>query len=252
MKDLQKHIVRQFGLPAAQAFYVAKAEAGLWRSEEIIIKRHFPREARVLDVGCGTGRTTIPLFQMGYQVIGVDVTPEMILNAKDIARERGLAISYEIGNATALRFPDESFDCVLFSNQGWTQIPGSANRLHALREIRRVLKPGGCLIFTTHVRTLSGFTFFWFTQLCKHFILKPFGFSIDEEEWGDRFFSKETSATDDIPQYERQYAHIPSVTETKKAIAAAGFELEYYERSNVIAGMRDRIHSPMFYVCRKI
>ncbi len=250
MKNLQEQVIQQFGLPAAQAFYAAKAEAGLWPSEEVVIKRYFPYGALVLDLGCGTGRTTIPLFLMGYKVVGVDITPEMIENAKKIAAVKELAISYEVGDAARLRFPDNSFDCVLFSNQGWTQIPGSANRLRALHEIRRVLKPGGCFIFTTHIRRIRGFIFFWLVQWLKHFIFRPLGFRIDEEEWGDRFFSKETSAKDDIPHYEKQYIHIPSVAEVKKAIAATGFSLEFCERANAIAPQH-RISSPMFYVSRK-
>lgn len=250
MKDLRQQVIRQFGLPAAQAFYVARAEAGLWPSEEIIIKRYFPRGANVLDLGCGTGRTTIPLFQMGYTVIGVDITPEMVANAKRIVEAKGLAIPYEAGDATALRFPDASFDCVLFSNNGWTQIPGRAERIQALQEIRRVLKPNGYFIFTAHVRRWNGFTLFWLAQFIKQFLLKPLGFRVDEEEWGDRFFSKETSAHDDLPHYEKQYIHIPSVAETKHAITRAGFALEYYEQSHIIAHEHGP-HSPMFYVCRK-
>ena len=250
MKDLQKHVVEQFGLPAAQAFYVAKAETGLWPSEEVVIKRYFPYGARVLDLGCGTGRTTIPLFQIGYKVVGVDITPEMVANAKKVAQTKGLAISYEVGDATALRFPDNSFDCVLFSNQGWTQVPGSANRLRVLQEIRRVLKPGGIFIFTTHVRKWRGFTLFWLTQWVKLYLLKPLGFRIDEEEWGDRFFSKETSAKDNIPHYEKQYIHIPSVAEVKRAIQKAGFVLALCTFSHLVAP-KSGTSSPMFYICRK-
>lgn len=249
MKDLQGHIVRQFGLPAAQAFYVAKAKAGLWPSEEVVIKRYFPYGARVLDLGCGTGRTTLPLFQMGYLVSGVDITPEMVANAKKIAHEKGLAISYEVGDATNLRFADNSFECVLFSNNGWTQIPGNKSRLKALQEIQRVLKPNGYFIFTTHVRRWRGFTLFWLKQFIKQFLLQPLGFQIDEEEWGDRFFNRETSAADDIPHYEKQYIHIPSVAETKRALADAGFALEYCEQSHIIAHEHGRF-SPLFYVCR--
>src|SRR3989344_2013968 len=183
MKDISAHIISQFSLTAAQEFYIRKAEEGLWPSEEAVILKYFKQGATILDLGCGTGRTTIPLFHMRYNVIGVDVTPAMIENATKIAEKKGFFIKYQVGDATNLRFADNIFDGVFFSNQGWTQIFGKENRLTAFREIHRVLKPKGYFLFTTHVRKWRGFTFFWFWQWVKLHILKPFGFPIDEEEW---------------------------------------------------------------------
>jgi len=250
MQKLQEHIIKEFGSPKAQEFYIAKATAGLWKSEEILLKKYLAPDAKVLDIGCGTGRTTIPLHLMGYSVVGIDITPEMVASAKRIAREKELQISYEVGDATHLRFPDESFDATLFSNNGWTQIPERKRRALALREVFRVLRSSGVFIFTTHVRQWRGFFFFWLTQWIKLYVLKPFGFSVDEEEWGDRFFNKETSAKSDIPHYDRQYIHIPSVTEVRRDIARAGFALEFTARASKISG-EVRKYSPMFYVCRK-
>lgn len=243
---LKKHVVKEFGSKITQEMYRKKAEEGLWKSEEILIKRYFKKKSSVLDMGCGTGRTTIPLSKK-YKVVGVDITPEMIKNAKKIAKSKGLKIRYEIGDATKLRFKDESFDNALFSNNGWTQIPGRNNRIKALKEIYRVLKPGGYYIFTTHVRKLKGFMFFWLKQWFKLNILKPLGFRVDEIDFGDRFFARETSGA----QFEqKQYIHIPSINEVRGQLSDTGFEFVFMKQEHKIAKKRAE-YSPMFYVYRK-
>ncbi|MFB6295123.1 MAG: class I SAM-dependent methyltransferase, partial [Candidatus Nanohaloarchaea archaeon] len=204
--------------------------------------------SRVLDLGCGTGRTTIPLKEEGYEVVGIDITPEMIEHAKDIASEKGLDIDYRVGDATDLGFKDGEFECALFSNQGWTQIPGRENRREALEEVYRVLEPGGVFIFTTHVRQWRGYTRFWIKQWIKLHLLKPLGFQADEEEFGDRFF--ETSNTD-ISYPKKQYIHIPKVENVIEMVEDVGFELVENRRAQAIAEDEDHRLNPMFYVCRK-
>ncbi len=129
---------------------------GLWNSEKALIQKYFTQEDRILDLGCGTGRTTIPLYQNGYtHVIGLDISDTMIQRAEELSRSVDADIEYVVGNACALPFPDESFDSALFSYNGMMQIPGKNNRKLALSEIQRVLKPGGIFIFTSHDKESS-------------------------------------------------------------------------------------------------
>src|SRR5262245_21182776 len=101
--------------------------------------------ARVLDVGCGTGRLAHWIAErvgrMGA-VTGIDPLEERI----HIARSRGGNVRFEVGQAEDLRaFEDASFDSVCMSSVlHWVE-----DKAKALAEVRRVLRPGGRLGVTT-------------------------------------------------------------------------------------------------------
>lgn len=259
--QIQKEVISEFGSDVTQEKYTLIAEEGLWQSEEVLIKKYFKPNSSILDVGCGTGRTTILLHQMGYQITGVDITPQMIATAKKIAQSKNLNINYQIGDATNLKFQDNSFDNALFANNGWTQIPGKQNRLEALKEIYRILKPGGHYIFTAHKRYYSGFyLLFWIKQWIKFYILKSLGFKIKEIDFGDRFFTRNVGGK---KLKQKQYIHISSTKEVKEQIKNSGFKLIYQvsmgEISKIDADSQkatltkkdNAAKSPIFYVCEK-
>jgi SAM-dependent methyltransferase len=138
---------------AVREYSRAVQRVGLWTCERTYFRRHLPQDGRILDLGCGAGRTTLALHVDGYRkILGVDLSPAMIRQARMHAKRRGLRISFRAGDACKLPFPARSFQGCLFSFNGLMTIPSLALRVAALRDVRRVLVPGGRFVFTTHER----------------------------------------------------------------------------------------------------
>ena len=120
------------------------------------IKNQLPqdRNLRILDVGCGAGFFSVLLAKEGYQVTGVDLTPDMVENARTLAEEEKTDCEFLVMDAENLRFADESFDVVISRNLTWT-LPDVKS---AYREWVRVLKKGGILLNFDANYGLSDFT----------------------------------------------------------------------------------------------
>jgi ubiquinone/menaquinone biosynthesis C-methylase UbiE len=148
----------------------AAANVGLWASERLLCERHFPKDAPLLELGCGAGRIAFGLRDAGWaDIVATDFSAEMIEAARELngenaasvcaevstanaAAPRRARLRFSVADATALPFPDAAFGSVIFGFNGLMMIPGTARRAAALREMRRVLRPGGTAIFTGHER----------------------------------------------------------------------------------------------------
>lgn len=115
--------------------------AGRWMEE---IDKYLPKgeHLRILDVGCGTGFFTILLAKRGHQVTGIDLTPDMILHARELAKEEGADCEFHVMDAENPEYDDNTFDFVISRNLTWT-LPDAQK---AYKEWMRVLKPGGVLL----------------------------------------------------------------------------------------------------------
>jgi SAM-dependent methyltransferase len=102
--------------------------------------------ARVLDVGCGTGRWVRRLEEHGMSVVGIDQSSEML----SIARKRGTLSRMVSGEVQNLPFCDESFECI--SVVTVIQHIPPQEQVRALSEMVRVLRPGGYLFLIELIR----------------------------------------------------------------------------------------------------
>lgn len=98
----------------------------------------------VLDIGCGTGRFTIPLARLAQRVAGLDLSDAMLLQARAKAKQENVEIDFYEANMAHMPLPDHSFDVVV-SMLALMHIP-LEKRQQVFFEISRVLKPGGRLI----------------------------------------------------------------------------------------------------------
>ena len=119
-----------------------------------------PQPLRILDLGCGTGSTTLLLKQAFPQaeVIGLDLSPYMLVRAEDKAKTAGLDIHWRHGNAEQTGLSDASFDLVTASLLFHETPPAVSQSI--LRESFRLLRVGGeVLILDGNQKTLRHLSF---------------------------------------------------------------------------------------------
>jgi SAM-dependent methyltransferase len=95
--------------------------------------------ARILDVGCGAGWTSLFLARRGYEVVGLDISDDMVAHAEECRLQAGLEnVAFVVGDYESVRFEAE-FDAVLFFDSLHHAVDENA----ALAVAFRALKPGG-------------------------------------------------------------------------------------------------------------
>ena len=107
-------------------------------------------DGKVLEVAVGTG-LNLPFYDPGLDVVGIDLSPDMIAIARRRALEAGRDIDLTVGDAHHLDFADGSFDTVV-STYSLCNIPDLEQ---ALGEMHRVLRAGGRLILVDHIGSSS-------------------------------------------------------------------------------------------------
>jgi arsenite methyltransferase len=125
------------------AYFGMSRHSGGWTATaELVELCHIRPEMRVLDVGCGIGKTACFLTKRhGCHVVGVDLSARMIGWAEETGRQEGVAnrVEFRVADARDLPFEDESFDVVISESV----LSFVSDRRKALREYLRVTRPAG-------------------------------------------------------------------------------------------------------------
>src|SRR5580698_5098114 len=112
------------------------------RTTEIVLRHLPPAPARVADVGGGPGRYALWLAGLGYRVEHRDLMPLHVRQVEDDAAARGFRLRTAVGDARDQDLGDASVDAVLLLGPLY-HLRQRADRIRALAEARRIVRPGG-------------------------------------------------------------------------------------------------------------
>lgn len=149
MSDRERITRQSYALPAAVEIY---SHDQLMPLEAYVIKAFLSEPGHILELGCGAGRLTGHVKGAGKVIVASDISMPMLERAK----QRLPDVTFVCADACVLPHPSEHFDAVFFGFNGLDCLLPFDRRRQCLREIYRVLLPGGRLIFSSHNRWFLG------------------------------------------------------------------------------------------------
>jgi ubiquinone/menaquinone biosynthesis C-methylase UbiE len=118
----------------------------LLKEEEYLFPKYFKTGDSVLDLACGLGRTTLLLHEMGMRVRGIDRSETFV----SVAKRRFPYLDIRTGSFDDIQEESSTFTNVFIGLNSIDYAFPEAQRITALHECARVLKPGGILIYSSH------------------------------------------------------------------------------------------------------
>lgn len=123
---------------------------GILLTKKIFENAQIPFDAKILDAGCGTGQTSSFLYQLGYDISGLDIDSKMLIHAKNRNKTNNSEIPYIHEDLSNTTFANDTFDLVLCES-----VLNFTSLDHTLAEISRILKPNGILIAIEMTKTTT-------------------------------------------------------------------------------------------------
>jgi ubiquinone/menaquinone biosynthesis C-methylase UbiE len=116
-------------------------------TEEFLLKKYFRKNAKTLEAGTGGGRIILEMKKLGFTSLSAfDYVPELIEEAKK--KDTTASISFSVEDATALNYPDEDYEQLVYLQQLLCCMEDESARLNAFKEAYRILRNGGTAVFS--------------------------------------------------------------------------------------------------------
>lgn len=215
---------------------------GLSETEKVLVSYYFSKTDAILDVGTGCGRFAIGAYKEGFKnVYGIDMNPRFIERAIQISKDKFCDIKFSVQNAESTTFKDKTFETVIFTSDGFSQIPGNENKLTVLKEIYRIMKPGGVFILTIIDEELVRENAPDYAKMIDNFR--------EREAWKFKGFYDQN----DIAIYDGGYMHFASIKEMTSLISKSSFKHLFNVSAKDILGEKDKKSSNIsrFFVLAK-
>jgi len=181
-----------------------------------IVRRHLPPPpAVVADIGGGPGRYALWLADSGYQVRHRDLVGLHVEQLTADAAADGLSVETAVGDARSLDLPDDCVDAVLLLGPLY-HLTERVDRMLALREARRVLRPGGLVAAAAISRFASALD-----GMYAGYLSDPEFWPIVQQDLAD---GQHRSGSSELPAFTTAFFHRPE--ELVAEVREAGLELE--------------------------
>ncbi|MDI3539065.1 MAG: hypothetical protein PWQ52_188 [Methanolobus sp.] len=182
---------------------------------------------KILDIGCGTGKVSIPLASQGFCVTGIDINPEALQMAASpsSAHECTQSPLFARTGATHLPFPDASFD-VAIMQAFLTTIVSKDERARIVREAHRALKPGAYLYIADFGQT-------WHSEIYRERYLRDL--PVTKEEGSFLAYDEQTGEV-------AYTAHHFTEKELVFLLVENGFEVEFFKRDTFVTRTGNQVN----------
>lgn len=209
--------------------FMEQVEYDQWLDHIYAVWDAFGMQPRtIIDLGCGTGSIALPLAQKGYDVIGVDLSPEMLTEADHKAMEAGVSVRFACQDMTELEL-GETADCILSLCDSMNYLTEDGQLEDAFCSIAQHMKPESLFLFDMNTeykfREVLGQNAFGSAEEHAAYIWEN---DYDEEEkineyYVSFFIENEDGLYERVEEYHYERAY--TMQEIQTGLQAAGMEL---------------------------